>query len=191
MCSWHAPRAVLTYLSEYNQWIRQGKHTELNYNDPNRERGWDIAFEDSPEWVAARNMVLENEIVSKINSQYKHLEEEAFRKKIQESIAKKQLCVGDKDIRKAIVEVYETHLRWHPLTHMDEGTWDYTQEGVREIWADQTRELFDVCRLSGQSWAWEYLWKNWYRPDRWTTWARAVSPDVSTFRTILTCFRSP
>src|SRR5579859_5273651 len=178
MCSWHAPRAILAYLSEQNQWIRQDKHPELNYNDRDHERGWDIAFPDSPEWVAARNRVLEKEICSKINSQYKHLEGEVFRKKIQESVAKKQLCVGDRDIRKAIVEVYEMHLRWHPLTHMAEGTWHYTQEGVREVWTDQTHEMYDICRMLGQSWAWEYLWKNWYRPDRWIIWARAVCPEV-------------
>ena len=31
---------------------------------------------------------------------------------------------------------------------------------------------------AGESWAWEYLWHNWYRKGRWEIWARAISPEV-------------
>lgn len=38
-------------------------------------------------------------------------------------------------------------------------------------------EINALCRELAEPWAWEYLWKEWYQPRRWTYWARAVSKD--------------
>src|SRR5436305_7570611 len=177
MCSWHAPRAIISYLSDHNQWVWQTKHPELRYHDENRERGWDLTFFES-QWVAVRNKEFEEEFCQKIRNQYKDLEEDNLQKKITESGSTKQICVVEKEVRRGIVDMYVTHLRWHPLTHMPQGTWTFSAESVKQVWIDQTKEIYEACKASGQSWAWEYLWKNWYCPDRWIIWARAVCDEV-------------
>ncbi len=177
MCSWHAPRAIIAYLSDHNQWVWHTKHSELCYNDRDRERGWDITFLDS-EWIGVRNEDFEEEFCIKMRNRYKGLEGEELQTNIREAGGKKQLCVAEKEVRQGIVDIYETHLRWHPLTHLPDGAWDFSKESIKQVWIEQTTEMYEACKAYGQSWAWEYLWKNWYCPNRWIIWARAVCNEV-------------
>jgi hypothetical protein len=91
---------------------------------------------------------------------------------------KKQICVTDKTHRTDIIALFKVHLHWHPFifTGADE-TYDVTVD-MRMNWTNQVIEMHNLCQILEESWAWEYLWKNWYRPDRWHIWARAVSKEI-------------
>ena len=55
------------------------------------------------------------------------------------------------------------HLQFHPLTHLNIGLEnELATLDIKEIWKDQTKEMHDLCCRHGESWAWEYLFKNWY-----------------------------
>jgi hypothetical protein len=92
---------------------------------------------------------------------------------------KKQICVFDKQIRKEIVNLFKVHLNWHPLVHGAAfGEIQHSDATIKDNWISQTFEMHELCKKLEESWAWEYLWKNWYQPDRWTIWARAVCKDI-------------
>jgi len=53
-----------------------------------------------------------------------------------------------------------------------------SKEAVRESWLGQVIEMHEKCKEYGESWAWEYLWKNWYNPNRWSLWARSACAEL-------------
>jgi hypothetical protein len=90
----------------------------------------------------------------------------------------KQICVTDRTHRRDIIDLFKVHLQWHPFIFTGaDGTYDVTLD-MPMNWTNQVMEMHNLCRLLEESWAWEYLWKNWYRPDRWCIWARAVCKEI-------------
>jgi hypothetical protein len=107
------------------------------------------------------------------------LQGEDLEKRMCELGKSKKICIVEKDHRKQIIDVLMCHLNYHSFVSSgwrDEEA--LSREDPREMWMISTQEMFEVCRDRGESWAWEYLWKNWYRPDRWTVWARAISTKL-------------
>lgn len=105
------------------------------------------------------------------------LSEEEIEVKLREmgGAKRKRQCVDDKLKRAQILELFMTHLQFHPLIyHPIEGEFIQTEEELKANWMSQVEDMEKKCREDGESWAWEYLWKHWYRPDRWKLWARCV-----------------
>jgi hypothetical protein len=91
---------------------------------------------------------------------------------------KRQICVTDQTHRRNIIDLFKVHLHFHPFIFcIAEPDYDATLD-MYSNWVDQVTEMHELCRLLDESWAWEYLWKHWYRPDRWNIWARAVSKEI-------------
>lgn len=113
--------------------------------------------------------------------QLKHrdLQDEALENCILTLGKTKKICVSEKKNRKEIIDLLMLHLQFHPFSHMgavckeDLATYD-----SRDTWMDQVTEMHRLCQELGESWAWEYLWKHWYRPDRWTVWARSIAKEI-------------
>ena len=94
---------------------------------------------------------------------------EALEKRLRELGKAKKICVTEKENRAKFIQILMFHLEFHPF--VGSGWRDaeaVAREDPREMWMISTREMHDFCRHLGESWAWEYMWKNWYRPDRWT-----------------------
>jgi hypothetical protein len=69
------------------------------------------------------------------------------------------------------------HLRWHPFKHSHDRV--ASDNGIpltsRAIWLWQVVEMYELCKTFKEGYAWEYLWRHWYRWDKWKLWARAVN----------------
>jgi hypothetical protein len=92
---------------------------------------------------------------------------------------RKLTCLEDKVYRAMIVELFKTHLKFHPAIYLPIfGEVRHAGAELEDNWKAQVSEMHDACRNIGASWAWEYLWKNWYSPDRWRLWARGVCDEI-------------
>jgi hypothetical protein len=97
------------------------------------------------------------------------------KKKADDPMDRKQICVTDKNHQSKILDRFVIQMKWHPLTHTRVSETSDTVADIKENWQAQVMDMHDLCKELNESWAWEYLWNNWYRPDRWTLWARAAS----------------
>jgi len=75
------------------------------------------------------------------------------------------------------------HLHYHPFVFHRPGappirSVEDLNHDLKETWMAQVHEMHELCRHHGESWAWEYLWKNWYHPDKYTIWARAIFHEI-------------
>lgn len=126
------------------------------------------------------NCQAENAFCGRIHTKYSDLEGEDLVKKVQEQGKKKQHCISDAETQKAVLELFMLHLEWHPLLYfnlsgeMAAPTFDVGEDA----WRNQNMEMYKLSEELGEPWAWEYLWKNWYRPLRWLIWAREMSPMI-------------
>jgi hypothetical protein len=163
LCCWHAKRAVAQYFCKNQQWHFSSKHPPLNYSDPDHERSWDADFLDS-NWVRLFNEENERNFRAGVISRNRHIiDPEEMEAEILKMGKKLQICVKETENRNKLVDLFMCHLRWHPLTHSQ---LPITIDEVRKIdqkdvWQQQTLEMHEVCKLLGESWAWEYLWKSW------------------------------
>jgi hypothetical protein len=62
---------------------------------------------------------------------------------------------------------------YHPIKH-PLGQYGHYQSS---IWRSQITELWDICKKWNNFYVWEYLWRNYYRPQKWTDWARSANLD--------------
>ena len=180
LCSWHAERAVLKYLQTNNQSPWAAGHAIIDYRDTDRERGWDDAYELDTAWVQERNLEREALFRTEVSQRHKDTTDESvLQEKLLEAGKRKKHCIIDKELCKDITSLFLTHLRWHPFTHLPIFTEvDMSRIDIRAIWREQMTEMHEMCKRLGESWAWEYLWNHWYRPQRWKIWARAVCREV-------------
>jgi hypothetical protein len=143
------------------------------------ERGWNADFLTDRTWVGRINENCEELFKEGVRQKHPNLQGDALEKRILELGKAKKICVSEKESRAILINTLMLHLEHHPFVHC--GWRDaeaLTREDPREMWVISTEEMYRFCRELGESWAWEYLWKNWYRPDRWTIWARAISPKL-------------
>ena len=91
---------------------------------------------------------------------------------------RKQICITDKENRVKLIHMFLTHLHWHPLIDFPDSIPDAAILDMKINWEAHVREMHVLCKNLNESWAWEYLWKNWYQPDRWILWARAVCNEI-------------
>ena len=114
---------------------------------------------------------------------YRGLEGEEFEKKLYEVARNKVVCVKAKETRKEIVGRFMVHLHFHPFVCQPRGAQalrsvEEVNHDLKETWKAQVEEMHNICLQHGESWAWEYLWKNWYHPDKYPIWARAVCDEI-------------
>ena len=171
---------MLKYLQTSNQSPWAASHAIIDYRDTDRERGWDDACEFDTAWVQERNLEREALFRMEVSQRHKSVTDESvLQEKLLEAGKRKKPCITDKELCNDITSLFLTHLRWHPFTHLPIFTEvDMSRIDVRAIWREQVAEMHETCKKFGESWAWEYLWKQWYRPERWKIWARAVCSEV-------------
>ena len=130
-----------------------------------RERKWDIDLDS--EWMTAINEEAERAFRTRVLHKNHDLasDAEALERKVVEQAKSKQICVSERTSRNRIVETLVTHLRFHPITHLGSEPVD-VRDYVDRVWREQVIEMHELCKELGESWAWEYLWKNWYSPSR-------------------------
>jgi hypothetical protein len=180
-CAWHVKRAVEKYFKEHNQRPWATSHKELDYMDTDRQRGWDAGeFLQHTGWVKAANELKEelwSETVTCAPG-FKNITPEERQKKLHKAGEKKRLiCIADKDTRNLITDLFMTHLHFHPYVYTA-ATEPCTDAEIKGAWMDQVTEMYNTCLSKCESWAWEYLWKHWYRPGRWELWARAICDEI-------------
>jgi hypothetical protein len=164
LCSWHAKRAVKTYLGENNQHPLTSHHHPPNYQDRDRERKWDIDLDSV--WMTSLIEASETAFRTRIRSKNPGVasNEDAMEAKIMEESNKKnqkQICVPDKAAREKILALFMSHLHWHPMTHLQ--VLPSNAQNYREkVWRIQVNQMHELCKELCEAWAWEYLWKNWY-----------------------------
>jgi len=71
------------------------------------------------------------------------------------------------------------HLRYHPFKYPSTmpPLNEESPTTSRSIWLRQAMEMHALCKKWKEGYAWEYLWANWYRFDKWILWARAATLD--------------
>ena len=74
------------------------------------------------------------------------------------------VCAPDKTSREQITDLFMEQLAWHPVLAHHTSPAESHEVNVRQIWQQQVEAMHDLCKSLGESWAWEYLWKNWYIP---------------------------
>jgi len=141
-------------------------------------------------WMATANDETETAFRRRVLSKNPGLKDDpdALAAKVsEEAPTNSQTCVSDKTARDSIVYLFMQHLHWHPITHLQQVP--FSPENYKmTIWKIQVEEMHRLCKELRESWAWEYLWENWYspflvqmfiyryNPSRWRIWARAMSP---------------
>jgi hypothetical protein len=93
------------------------------------------------------------------------------------------VCVKAKETRKEIVGRFMIHLHFHSFVCQPRGAQvlrsiEKVNHDLKETWKAQVEEMHSLCLQHGESWAWEYLWKNWYHPDKYSIWARAICDEI-------------
>jgi hypothetical protein len=164
----------MQYFKENNQSPFATAHPVLDYEAD----GW-TGEGLGTEWVTALNLEAEQafrrSVVVRLPA---GLSDEEIDQKVREGSKKKQHCVAEKDVRQAIIDLFLCHLRWHPTTHEKPTSDALPSYRASDIWKQQVKEMHDACKQHGAQWAWEYLWRHWYREGRWPIWARAICPEV-------------
>jgi len=120
--------------------------------------------------------------------QYRERRKEIVRKRIQEAETRGETLPvkqrgGEEETvlnKKAIAPILSTmrkHEHWHPFKFpstmplLDNGS----PVTPRFIWLRQATEMHALCKRYKEGYAWEYLWLNWYRFDKWQLWVRAAT----------------
>jgi|SRR5277367_1437243 len=96
---------------------------------------------------------------------------------------KEVVCVSEKEIRDGIISLFMEHLEYHPFVHRPPTAEPVTSKeelhlDLKDTWKSQVQEMHNLCRKHGESWAWEYLYKNWYHPDKYIVWARSIFNEI-------------
>jgi hypothetical protein len=154
-------------------WCNHNMHQFLNYADIDR---WekDASFLDT-DWVGTQNENLEDAFIREVHGRYPaDTSAEDLAEAVRENGKSRRLRC-QKQIRETLTKAVIDHLHYHPTLRHRPGTGPEIFDN-EAIWREQCIEMNDLCREHGQSWAWEYLWKNWYCWAQWRNWARAIHP---------------
>jgi hypothetical protein len=150
------------YLGDRNQSPFVARHRPLIYTDCDRTRGWDIKLDD--EWMISINERAEQLFRAAVRRKPENAsidDPEEFDRIVIKAAKNGLICTPDNKNRDKITEVFMEQLQWHPaLAHHTS-----REANIRQIWEQQVEVMHDLCKSLEESWAWEYLWKNWYDPD--------------------------
>src|SRR5438045_9675028 len=69
----------------------------------------------------------------------------------------------NKDNGDGIRLLMHRHLHWHPFKMGQRHQFPGPELSTCAIWMWQVKEMHDKCASLGEGYAWEYLWKNWYK----------------------------
>jgi hypothetical protein len=98
---------------------------------------------------------------------------------IEDTGTRRQFCPVD--LREKVRSLIERHFCAHPSIP----GYARPNEVAIRWWAVQ--EMYDFCVRNRLCELWAYLWGNWYRPQRWTLWARSTSDEIPRLRTTMVC----
>ncbi|KAJ8095831.1 hypothetical protein PM082_022723 [Marasmius tenuissimus] len=90
----------------------------------------------------------------------------------------KQVFCPEEHVKTLLAMVLE-HRNAHPLLP---GKLASTAEGIHS-WA--VKKMYQFCEGEDLRELWAYLWENWYRPERWKLWARAIVPEIPRLNTTM------
>jgi hypothetical protein len=159
MCSWHVLKAIRDHLGKSNAYVfaEHGSHAPIYYDDADLW-GQDASFLDTA-WVEQQNNLNEENFVREARGRC------PVGGRIIEEGNKPTVCCPHEPYRKAICEMVDRHLHYHPLTGArPEDQRAYLGRDKWEFWRGQVTEMHDYCKEKGLSWVWEYMWKQWYNP---------------------------
>ncbi|KAI9142304.1 hypothetical protein BKA69DRAFT_1037909, partial [Paraphysoderma sedebokerense] len=72
-----------------------------------------------------------------------------------------------------VCDMIKMHYHRHPLVPTNNRTLSSEQ-----IWTSSVKELYNFCFRQNLPDLFRYLWKNWYRPERWRWWARSSNAQA-------------
>jgi len=100
-----------------------------------------------------------------------------FRDRLTLQGSKPQRTTESEPFHKRVQELMDRHLHTHGFKYIDPSEHGNPPD-IWDFWRKQVDEMNELCRLNGEPWAWEYLWKEWYSPRRWVLWGRAASLNI-------------
>lgn len=81
---------------------------------------------------------------------------------------------------KQIVDLVSGHFNVHAAFLPPSGSHPQT---ARDVYLKCIREAYEWCYSRNLPRVWAYLFSNWYRPNRWTLWARSASEEIPVLKT--------
>lgn len=97
--------------------------------------------------------------------------------------AGKQHPAANQSVVDEIVNMIGRHAREHPLISVRPDLRTDEPHNPWVHWERQVLEMYNLCKERGESWAWEYLWKNWYSSDIWRIWSRSANAEYPIINT--------
>ena len=179
LCIWHVRKALKDYLRGDNAWVLSGNrtHDPIAYGDADRW-GQDASFLDT-RWVQRENIRREDSFTKNVMDSCPEDSTDEFKRAwVMEEIGKKQQVCSNEAVRTRIFDMVDSHCRWHPLLANPNDREEWSEDLMWVFWRAQVTEMHQLCQTRGQSWAWEYLWRQWYNPHAWKLWARAAHPQM-------------
>lgn len=170
LCSWHVDKDIRERLSS----------SKLENVHDRTTHAWTV-FKDHPELGFIEIAWLE---------EYREKRNEIIRRRLEEAqsrgetlqtnqLGSQEETVLNKSAIGEIRSLMRRHLHWHPfkftskMAALDNGS----PVTSRFVWLRQAMEMHELCKKLNEGYAWEYLWTNWYRLDKWQIWARAATLD--------------
>ena len=151
------------YLGERNQSPFVARHQPLNYSDTDRTRGWDIELDS--EWMISINEKAEQLFRAAVRRKPANASIDdpvEFDSIVIKAAKNGVVCAFDNKSIDKIMDLFMEQFKWHPTLAHHSSPAENCEVNVREIWQQQVETMHDLCKSFGESWAWEYLWKNWY-----------------------------
>ena len=165
--------AIERYLTKPSQSVWTNNHLDLDYTNQDRW-GHDCSFVNS-RWIDGANEVKEllfHETVRascgafSVNSlKGNDSETRRFRDRLTLQGSKPQRTTESEPFHKRVQELMDRHLHTHGFKYIDPSEHGNPPD-IWDFWRKQVDEMNELCRLNGEPWAWEYLWKKWYSPRR-------------------------
>lgn len=84
-----------------------------------------------------------------------------------------RLETGNIAERNTVLNMFSRHLNMHSMIPDQNGTY----RSDNQIYLDCINVTYIWCRTQNYFRLWAYLFTNWYAPEQWQLWARAVTPE--------------
>jgi hypothetical protein len=184
LCIWHVLKAIKEYFAKHKSHplASHPSHGPINY-----DAGRPAPFITGIDWIPLHNRMREalyRADARRRNGNEKTDEEtEAFiNAELASRDAGKQHPAANQATVNKITNIVEQHLREHPLISTRPELRD-NEHNLWDHWERQVLEMYNLCKKHGESWAWEYLWKNWYSSKNWRIWSRSANPEYPIINT--------
>lgn len=86
------------------------------------------------------------------------------------------------EYRNDVIQLVEAHMNAHPFIP------GYAPPDPSSIYRWAVEQMYQFCHKHNLVEMWAYMWSNWYRPSRWTLWARSYHPKaIAILKTTMIC----